>query len=171
MTAQIRKELFVVPGELDGTERDRGLLAFGPPPPRAQTMRWAARATGWRPIISSFGYSTLGEERPHRVQLALTDKLLDEASFEGSPGFVAGSRWQQVVFDGTASFVYLTNVEVPVSDESGQPFALRLRTEGRLDPSMVVLDWEWGQKTDRSLRCAFDALVALMETRREGRGR
>ena len=136
--------------DLDGLTPDTGAIGFGPPPcqtrpPGGAPPQQITRATGWRPIITSIGYSTLGDETPHRVRFEFVEKIIDDAKYEGATT-ITGARWREVVFNrpGTNG-VYITGVPVPVSEESSNPFELRITTMGRQNPTMAVVDWEWAR--------------------------
>lgn len=141
--------------DLDGSSAPRGLFGFGTVPtwacaPIAST-RATTRATGWRPMLVSLAYVTLNERRVHDVRIELFEKQIPDgmnptAAPTNATPLVAGTRWLEVPLDQAAIRVaYLTGIPVPVSDDTGNPFGLRIITEGRLDPSSVVIDWEWAQ--------------------------
>lgn len=142
---------FAATPDLDGESFDTGRIGFGTPP------RWTrapgptppdpmTRATGWRPVIASFGYSALDTETVARVIITFEEQNISEDAYKSGGGFVAGARYRQVIFDEPAvNFVYFAGLPVPVAEENGNPFNLRIRTVGRADPSQVVVDWEWAR--------------------------
>ena len=151
--ARIYKRLFPFDSgriDLDGSDKDTGLIGFGAPPPWVGTPRAAppqvpTRATAWRPIITSIGYSTLGDETPHEVRFQFQEKIIEDAQFE-SGTTITGAMWLQVVFERTGiNFVYITGIPVPVSEQTGSPFELKITTKGRQDPTLAVVDWEWAR--------------------------
>ena len=169
--ARIYKRLFPFSAgevDLDGLTKSTGSIGFGPPPgwvdtPPGPPPQRPTRATAWRPIITSFGYSTLGEETPHVVRLEFAEKIIEPAQYDGGTTILA-AVWRQVLFDMPGiNFVYLTGIPVPVSEQTGNPFELRISTKGRQDPTLAVLDWEWARFNSDVTE---DLFVQLIQTPR-----
>ena len=174
--------------DLTGIGKDRGEIGFGTAPkftgvPGKNVPVNITNATAWRPILSSVSSNTLGEEVPHRVRIEFFEQqVIDEAQFENGT-VLSGVRWRQVIFDEPAvNFVYITGLPVPVSEENGNPFGLRIITEGRQDPSLSIIDWEWARfnndvtedvlwRINETPRAVYDATDIVRPGLRRGVGK
>ncbi len=149
--------------QLDGDSEERGKISFGRPPaglcaPHTGDPPVGNRNTGWSPIIKSLAYVSLQDSTApvsptpapgavHDLTMQFVGNVVLEKSLQGSTGGIArNQRWEQVIFDETGIRVaYLVNIPVPVDDETGSPFGLRLVTQNRTGPSMCVLEYQWGR--------------------------
>lgn len=135
--------------QLDGRTPETGQLGFGTLPKWACPIGFpgtTTRNTGWQPIIKGLGYVTLNQERLHDIRIQFSEQLITAGRGKGSTVLTPDQRWSQVIFDETrVRFIYLVNIPVPVSEESGNPFNLQIITSRRRDPSTIVVDWAWAR--------------------------
>ncbi len=129
--------------DLDGSTRKRGLFGFGVVPcylPTTPALPMPQlRPTGWRPIITSIGYQSIGVQNAYTIRLLAVGSSMEEAGLSPPP------YWHQVILEVTATRFYLQNIPIPMSEVSGNPYSLQIHTTGRQGASFAVCDWEWGR--------------------------
>jgi hypothetical protein len=122
-----------------GNDHATGRFSFGPPPgylpaPCLQPQG-TMKAMGWRPIIASIGYRTLGTQDPYAIAFWLV----------GDQTPVAGVYYaERFAFATTDLHLYAKNVPVPVVETTGNPYALQVVTTARTQAASLVVDWQWG---------------------------
>lgn len=149
--------------DLDGSSETRGRFGFGNAPPdlcgpHQGSPPVRSRNTGWGPVIKSLAYVSVQagplEDGPtpapggeHDVTIQFVQQQLTERDIHGSTGgVVQRQRWVQVPLLETGIRVaYLVGLPVPVDDETGTPFGMRITTAGRENPSMLVMEYQWGR--------------------------
>lgn len=171
-------------GQLDGAERETGKVSFGEPPAwvckDAQSLpSKITQATGWRPLIASFNYTAFDASSPspamvpvavegieHEVQIFLTEQVIGTTV----PPLATATpvRYAERIFAEPAVHTILfSGLEIPVSQETGSPYALRILTAGRGESTdvQVTVDFDWerqgGTDVDRAL---LESLLAELRT-------
>lgn len=143
--------------DLTGTTNTTGAFGFGEPPsytcPPPPTVTHTGRATGWRPLLASLSYSTLGPApTPHRIRISFVENIIAPDEYGGGT-IIVNEVWRQVVFDDVASFVYISGLPIPINEDSGNPWGIQIQTGAQVEagaperaqPSTVIVDWEWAR--------------------------
>lgn len=147
--------------DLDGSSRERGSVGFGQEPcylPQELARAFpTVRSTGWRPIITSIGYTSIGAQDDYTIRLETVGQRVgaDQPQSE---------VWRQVVLEVVGTHFYERNIPLPMTEVTGNPYGLRIVTQGRQGPSLLVCDWEWG-------RYVRDYDIALLSALTETHGR
>lgn len=182
--------------DLDGSVEARGAVGFGDVPrdlclPRIGDPPVTNRSMGWNPVLKSLAYVSLNTSATprvpvqppgpaHDVTMMFVGKSVQEGDLKGTTGGVAGGTyWQQVFFHEVGIQVaYFANLTVPIREGSGQPFGLRVLTQNRTGPSMLLGEFQWARavrdtSAEQSTRLAdhvVDRLLAALERLREAPG-
>jgi hypothetical protein len=127
-------------GPVDGGQNHaQGRFSFGPPPgylpePCLQPQG-TDRAMGWRPVIASIGYRTLGNQQAYAIEFWLVGDMSS-----APPAYYA----ERFAFTTSDLHLYAKDVPVPVVETTGNPYALQIVTSGRTQAASLVMDWQWG---------------------------
>jgi hypothetical protein len=177
-----------------GASRRNGLVAFGEVPKDTELCPAIAppqvtRATGWRPLLASLVYTrwddvdaATGIPIPTVASVADVLMTLTERRIPGqAPPLQTAAdnpRWsERIFFELGVDTVSFAGVLIPVDDENGHPFDLRVKTfngSGGTD-SQLIVDWDWERQggtnvTVRSLQALAEQIqdhwTAVAETER-----
>lgn len=171
-------------GDLDGATRKTGLISFGETTGKAcpcpMSPQEITKATGWRPLLASFSYTATSAATaspanvptpgtPHGVALYFTEQIAD--TIQPPLSLVGNARWAERWFvEPAVHTVYASGVYVPVSEETGHPWDLRIVTTDRGESTDVLVTVDWGWERQGGTNIDRAQLDALIEELRQARG-